>query len=107
MASGLTGSAHTRGGGKNAANGGSPSPWADFACAPDGASRSVPLVGFTKPFCPTRSVIEPRASVLRDIARLFLKLGLVSFGGPAAHIALMRDEVVRRRGWMGDDEFMD
>jgi chromate transporter len=31
----------------------------------------------------------------------------MSFGGPAAHIALMRDEVVRRRGWMSDEEFMD
>jgi chromate transporter len=80
---------------------------ADFARTADGASRSVPLVGFTKPFCPARSLIEPRASALRDIARLFLKLGLVGFGGPAAHVALMRDEVVRRRGWMGEDEFMD
>ena len=80
---------------------------ADFARIAGGASRSVPLVGFTKPFCPARSLIEPRASALRDIARLFLKLGLVGFGGPAAHIALMRDEVVRRRGWMGDEEFMD
>jgi chromate transporter len=32
---------------------------------------------------------------------------LVSFGGPAAHIALMRDEVVRRRGWMREEEFLD
>lgn len=39
--------------------------------------------------------------------RLFLKLGLIGFGGPAAHIALMRDEVVRRRGWMSDEEFLD
>jgi chromate transporter len=80
---------------------------ADFARTGGDASRSVPLVGFTKPFCPARSLIEPRASALRDVARLFLKLGLVGFGGPAAHIALMRDEVVRRRGWMGDEEFMD
>ena len=58
-------------------------------------------------FCPARSNIEPRASALREVARLFLKLGLVGFGGPAAHIALMRDEVVRRRGWMSDEEFLD
>ncbi len=54
-----------------------------------------------------RSIIESRASDLRDLARLFLKLGLVGFGGPAAHIAMMRDEVVRRRGWMSDEELMD
>jgi chromate transporter len=80
---------------------------ADFARTGGGASRSVPLVRFAKPFCPARSIIEPRASALREVARLFLKLGLVGFGGPAAHIALMRDEVVRRRGWMSEEEFLD
>jgi chromate transporter len=44
---------------------------------------------------------------LREVAALFGRLGLVAFGGPAAHIALMRDEVVRRRHWMGDQEFLD
>ncbi len=72
--------------------------------ARDVLSRSS---GAPEPFCPARSIIEPRASALRDVARLFLKLGLVGFGGPAAHIALMRDEVVRRRGWMSDEEFLD
>ena len=44
---------------------------------------------------------------LREVALLFLKLGVVAFGGPAAHIAMMRDEVVRRRKWVGDQEFLD
>jgi chromate transporter len=44
---------------------------------------------------------------LAEIARLFLKLGLISFGGPAAHIALMEDEVVRRRAWLTRQEFLD
>jgi chromate transporter len=42
-----------------------------------------------------------------ELARLFLKLGSTSFGGPAVHIAMMRDEVVERRGWMSDQEFLD
>lgn len=42
-----------------------------------------------------------------DVAILFLKLGFLAFGGPAVHIALMEDEVVRRRGWMSREEFLD
>jgi chromate transporter len=49
----------------------------------------------------------PTPTSLGEIARLFLKLGTVAFGGPAAHIAMMEDEVVRRRGWLSRDEFLD
>ena len=45
--------------------------------------------------------------VLAEVAALFLKLGLLGFGGPAAHIALMEDEVVRRRGWLSRERFLD
>jgi len=48
-----------------------------------------------------------RDTTLGDIARLFLKLGTIGFGGPAAHIALMEDEVVRRRGWLTRETFLD
>jgi chromate transporter len=44
---------------------------------------------------------------LKDIARLFLKLGTIAFGGPAAHIAMMQDEVVERRGWLDRRRFLD
>src|SRR5437660_8146093 len=49
----------------------------------------------------------PRATALAELARLFLRLGLTAFGGPAAHIALMEEEVVRRRGWLTREEFLD
>ena len=44
---------------------------------------------------------------LREVATLFLKLGVISFGGPASHIALMREEAVRRRNWVSDEQFLD
>lgn len=44
---------------------------------------------------------------LYELAKLFLKLGTLAFGGPAAHIAMMEYEVVRKRLWLGRDEFLD
>lgn len=44
---------------------------------------------------------------IAEIARLFLRLGAVSFGGPAAHVALMEEEIVRRRRWLWRQEFLD
>src|SRR3990167_2518888 len=44
---------------------------------------------------------------LKALAVLFLKLGTIAFGGPAVHIAMMEDEVVRRKKWMSHDEFLD
>jgi chromate transporter len=44
---------------------------------------------------------------LREVAAYFVRLGFTAFGGPAAHIALMRDELVKRRQWLSDDEFLD
>ena len=44
---------------------------------------------------------------LAEVAGLFLRLSLTAFGGPAAHIAMMQDEVVTRRGWVTREEFLD
>src|SRR5580698_5887747 len=49
----------------------------------------------------------PSTTSLAELARLFLRLGATAFGGPAAHIAMMRDEVVHRRGWLTDGHFLD
>jgi chromate transporter len=46
-------------------------------------------------------------SRLTEVISLFLKLGFTAFGGPAAHVSLMHDEVVKRRQWVTDQEFLD
>jgi chromate transporter len=51
-----------------------------------------------------KSYISQRVT---EVAALFLKLGITAFGGPAAHIAMMHDETVKRRNWLSDQEFLD
>lgn len=46
-------------------------------------------------------------TTLAELAALFFRLGATALGGPAAHIALMQDEVVRRRRWLTDEQFLD
>lgn len=48
-----------------------------------------------------------RQQALGEVTWLFLRLGFTAFGGPAAHIAMMHDEVVKRRQWMTDQHFLD
>ena len=48
-----------------------------------------------------------RRTGLVPLAAVFLRIGLTAFGGPAGHIAIMRDEFVRRRGWLDDAAFVD
>jgi len=44
---------------------------------------------------------------LKEVVALFLKLGMIAFGGPAAHIAMMQEEVVNKRKWMSRQHFLD
>jgi len=48
-----------------------------------------------------------RFSRLREVAVLFLRLGLTAFGGPAAHVAIIEEECVRRRQWLTREQFLD
>src|SRR5450755_3753982 len=50
---------------------------------------------------------EIREVPLSEIALVFLKLGTIAFGGPAAHLAMMEEEFVRRRHWITHSEFLD
>jgi chromate transporter len=51
------------------------------------------------------TTVTPKA--FGELTRLFLRLGFTALGGPAAHIAMMKDEVVTRRRWMTEAEFLD
>ena len=44
---------------------------------------------------------------LKEVASVFFKLGCIAFGGPAAHIAMMEEEVVNKRKWMDREHFLD
>ena len=44
---------------------------------------------------------------IKAIAKLFFKLGVIGFGGPAVHIALMQEEIVKKRAWMSEEHFLD
>ncbi|HVU02521.1 MAG TPA: chromate efflux transporter [Polyangiaceae bacterium] len=49
----------------------------------------------------------PARTSLAELATLFLRLGATAFGGPAVHVAMMQEEVVRRRRWLTDERFLD
>ncbi|HTQ27734.1 MAG TPA: chromate transporter, partial [Puia sp.] len=51
--------------------------------------------------------MKKESNHLAEIARLFLRLGITAFGGPAAHIAMMQREVVDKNKWMTHEHFLD
>lgn len=53
------------------------------------------------------AIAQPPADALAEVARVSLKLGFTAFGGPAAHIAMLREEAVVRRRWLSDADFLD
>jgi chromate transporter len=54
-----------------------------------------------------REAQECKPGTVGEVARLFLKMGTIAFGGPAAHIAMMDDEFVRKRSWLTRERFLD
>lgn len=50
---------------------------------------------------------EKEGDKLKEVASLFLKLGIIGFGGPAAHMAMMQHEVVHKRQWISEQHFLD
>ncbi len=50
---------------------------------------------------------ESKKDKVAEVARVFFKMGIIAFGGPAAHIAMMEDEIITRRKWMTRQHFLD
>lgn len=66
--------------------------------APVGEMRSAPYSALSK---------TQKQARLKELAAVFFRLGLVAFGGPAAHVAMMDDEIVKRRQWMSRESLLD
>lgn len=55
----------------------------------------------------TNSIAPEKGGTLVEVAKQFLRLGFIAYGGPAAHVAMMEEEFVRRRGWLTRERFLD
>lgn len=59
------------------------------------------------PWLPTPTIGSMERTRPGELGLLFLRLGVTAFGGPAVHMAMMREELVRRRRWLDDQRFLD
>jgi chromate transporter len=55
----------------------------------------------------TKTIAPAQRGTLAEVAKQFLRLGFIAYGGPAAHVAMMEEEFVRRRGWLSRERFLD
>ena len=55
----------------------------------------------------TSSIAPESRGTLAEVAKQFLRLGFIAYGGPATHVAMMEEEFVRRRGWLTRERFLD
>jgi chromate transporter len=79
------------------------------SCSPNCSKMSEDVLLPPEETTAATATIDPDASggALRQIALSFLRLGSTGFGGPAAHIAMMEEEFVRRRRWVSRADFLD
>ena len=73
----------------------------------EGALSTTEPTDETLPAASGDGVAAPAPGGLREVAGLMFRLGWTAFGGPAAHIAMLRGEVVKRRRWMTEQRFLD
>lgn len=57
--------------------------------------------------CYKQGVLMSNKTIYQEIFNVFVKLGFTSFGGPAAHVAMMEDELVTKRKWLSKERFID
>src|SRR5208283_2476990 len=70
-------------------------------------ARSLPSPRKDAVTAPSEALLRPRLAFLPEVFLVFLRLGLMSFGGPIAHIGYFRAEIVERRKWIHPETFAD
>jgi hypothetical protein len=71
------------------------------------ASESEPLVAKQQQPMPVVAAVAPLSTRLMDVVRLYWFLGLIAFGGPSAHVAILRDHLCVHNNWIDEESFME